>query len=109
MIRFEESSEFQKDFKKLKKKYRTLDKDMVLFKEVFSSGNLSFDGKAATILSKTESYTVVKARLFCRSLRQDSLRIVCIIVVSKNSVLLIEIYYKGDKPREDSLRIKKYT
>lgn len=105
---FDEAPEFQRDFKKLSKKYRTLEQDLELFKQIVASGKLSFDGKAATVLTQGDEYRAVKARLFCRALRKDALRIIY-IERSNAGVLFIELYYKGNKDREDLKRIDRYT
>lgn len=51
--------------------------------------------RRVSILTQTESLLIVKARLACKYLRNSSLRV-------------IELYFKGDKEREDGARISRY-
>lgn len=106
MMSFEQSGEFQKEIKKLSKKYRNLDKDLDKLLVAIKTEALNFDGLAAAILHRQGEVVVIKARLFSRYLRQDSLRVIYIQNGSK--VLLIEMYHKNQKAREDKDRIKRY-
>lgn len=109
---YNESVEFKKDFKKLLKRYRTLKSDLALFKKVLEKSPRG-NGKHFVVLTETNNYCVMKARLFSQSLRGNSLRIVYILSEEGEKIEFIqvdfvEIFFKGDKPREDISRIKKY-
>ncbi|MDA3840764.1 MAG: hypothetical protein PF572_06810 [Patescibacteria group bacterium] len=106
------TKEFEKDFKKLSKKFKTLKDDIELFKDIlkkFPFGN----GRHSNILTKTDDLLIIKARLFSKSLKKSSLRIIysCNKDCSRFeliSIEFIEVYFKGDKENEDRGRIDGY-
>ena len=118
---FEETSEFQKELKALAKKWRSLPDDLEKLTRVvrllyapangvtpeeFRKGFFATK-KAAVLQSVSETVEVVKIRLDCRSLgSKDMLRIT--YIRSAKKVLLVEMYAKNDKSREDIVRIRKY-
>lgn len=107
MIHFNEIHAFTKEFKKLKKKYRSLPKDLELFKKVlteFPEGN----SRHFAVLHQEESLQIFKTRMFCRYLRGNTLRVIYSYYEGSQKIEFIEIYFKGDKEREDSVRIKGY-
>ncbi len=61
-----------------------------------------------SILTQTESLLIVKARLACKYLRNSSLRVIFAYFIHERRVDFIELYFKGDKEREDSARIDRY-
>ncbi len=113
-MNFDELPEFQKECKRLNKKYKSLlndihgfKSDLQNFKDIISitpSGN----SKHFNIITRNEQCAVIKARLFCRYLRGSSLRIVYAFHCQNCKVEFIEIYPKSDKANEDRERIKKY-
>lgn len=107
MSHFNQSPEFEKEFKKLSKKYRSLPKDLKDFEEVLGASPTGL-GKNFTIVHRAESVKIVKARLACESLRDRSIRIVYAYHDNTFQVMYIEIYFKGDKENEDRTRIEKY-
>ena len=109
---FRQTSEFKKDLKKLLKKYRTLPDDLEEFKKVVGLQPLGF-GKNFVVLTKQNSCVIIKARLFCRSLKGNSLRVIYAYTENHQQVELIgiefiELYFKGDKANEDRDRIRQY-
>lgn len=122
MIRFDRTPEFEKDLKKLSKKWRSLPNDIELAKKVITvlyepQKEISLDGlrqqffssNKNTILEESETYEVVKMRLRCKDLRTDAVtRITFIWIKTDSKVLLIELFSKNDKAREDIYRIAKY-
>lgn len=106
-MNFKELSKFRKEFKKLKKKYRSLPGDLEEFKKVISvipKGN----SKHFNIITQNDVVCILKARLFCRYLKGSSLRIVYAYFERREEIEFIEMYYKGDKSNEDRGRIKEY-
>ena len=99
--------EFGKEFKRLLKKYRTLDDDLRKFKMVLVNYPTGV-GKNFTIIHSTEDLKIVKARMACRALRERSLRIIYSYFEEDRRIEFIEIYFKGDKENEDRKRIKEY-
>lgn len=107
MINYETLATFNKEFKKLFKKYRSLDKDLNVFKEsleIFPTGQ----SNNSQIIHDGGDVKVVKSRLFCRYLKGSTLRITYAYHGLENKVCFIEIYFKGEKENEDRDRIKDY-
>lgn len=106
-IQFEELSIFQKEFKKLKKRYKSLLKDLKEFQKILSVSPLG-NTKHFSVIQQTNVLYIIKARFFCRYLKGSSLRIVYAYFQKGGKIQFIELYYKGNKENEDTLRIKKY-
>ena len=106
-IRFEETPEFEKECKRLGKKYRSLPKDLELFKrllEQFPKGT----GNQMPILHQENDICIIKARLACETLRGSFLRVIYAYKESCVTIFFIELYYKGDKQAEDEARIQQF-
>ena len=108
--------EFKKDFKKLNKRFPSLEEDLntfiniMLFSHhkraikiggIFPINNLGFD-----------SPKIYKVKRFaCKSLKgkggRSGIRIIYTYLPISDEILLIEIYYKSDKENENRERIKK--
>jgi hypothetical protein len=106
-MNYNELPEFQKEFKRLGKKYRSLPEDLLEFQKVVSAVPLG-NSKHFNIITRTESLCIIKARLFCRYLNGSSLHIIYAYSELKQQITFIEIYFKGNKQNEDRERIKKY-
>jgi hypothetical protein len=106
-INFNELPEFQKEFKRLGKKYKSLADDLQEFCNVVSVVPLG-NSKHFYVITKTEVICIVKARLFCKYLKGTSLRIVYSYFEQEQCIEFIELYFKGDKENEDRERIKDY-
>jgi len=112
-MNFEELDEFKKDVKTLGKRFKTLPEDIEIVKKVLSVSpaprppfSYRFDNLGITTC-------VIKIRkIACRSLKgkgsSSGLRIVYAYFEEESRIVLIEIYYKGDKENADETRIKKY-
>ncbi|MDP8202047.1 MAG: hypothetical protein P9M11_07885 [Candidatus Tenebribacter burtonii] len=109
--------EFQKDLKKLKKRFRTLDDDLITFikaqLKLFHKINLDNQGIVEIAGLGIEYPKIYKARKFaCRSLKgtgsRSGIRIIYAYYPDLDKIEFIEIYYKGDKEKEDRERILKY-
>lgn len=107
-------TEFDKDFKKLRKRFRTLDEDLKVFieKQLKLFHKLGIDNKGCARMSDLGiSYPeIYKARKFaCRSLKgkgaASGIRITYAYYSNDDIIEFIEIYYKGDKANEDRQRI----
>ena len=107
MINFSELPEFQKELKRLGKKYKSLPEDLQEFCNVVSAVPLG-NSKHFNVIAQTEFLRIVKARLFCRYLKGSSLRIVYSYFEQERRIEFIEIYFKGDKENEYRRRIKEY-
>lgn len=103
---------FQRDFKKLKKRYATLEDDFLDFKEHIKIylGNPELSrNKHTAILHKTNSTKIVKARMYCATLKASDLRVVYASCEASGIIDFIEIFSKSDKIREDETRWRLYA
>jgi mRNA-degrading endonuclease RelE of RelBE toxin-antitoxin system len=109
--------EFDKDIKKLSKRFRTLEEDLTIFieKELNLYHKLKIDNKGVVPISGLgiDKPRIYKARKFaCRSLAgkgaQSGIRIIYAYFEDADKIELMEIYYKGDKENEDRQRIARY-
>jgi len=107
--------EFEKDKKKLLKRFRTLDEDLVTFTDVQLNlfHKLGMDNGAIEHISDlgiTEPKIYKVKKFACRSLKgkgvQSGIRIIYSYFHNDDKIEFIEIYYKGDKQTEDRERIK---
>lgn len=109
--------EFEKDLKKLQKRFRTLDSDLENFIKVQLKmfHKLDIDNKGIVEVSglDIEYPKIYKARKFaCKSLKgtgsRSGIRIIYAYFDKEDKIEFIEIYYKGDKENEDRERIGKH-
>ncbi len=107
MIRSKQLPAFEKEFKRLHKRYRSLAKDLTTFESVIVSYPTGL-GANFTILHRDERVVIVKARLACAALRERSLRIIYAYHDDVVEFVYIELYFKGDKANEDRERISDY-
>ncbi len=104
---FKETNDFRKDFKRLSRKYRSLNKDIALFEKFLSKFPLG-KGRHFAVLTEKEAVKIVKARLFCLHLKRDSLRIIYSFNSKREEIEFVELYFKGNKERENKERITLY-
>lgn len=108
--------EFDKDMKRLLKRFRTLEQDLEIFieKQLNLYYKLKKDNKGIVRLAdlQIENPEIYKARKFaCRALAggaYSGIRVIYAYFEEIDKIELIEIYYKGDKKNEDRKRIFKY-
>jgi hypothetical protein len=106
--------EFDKDLKKLLKRFRTLEDDLDVFikAELVLYHKLKKDNKGIFPIPGlgVEQPKIFKAKKFaCRSLKgkgvQSGIRVIYGYFEKEDRIDFIEIYYKGDKENEDKDRI----
>ena len=107
MMNFDEIPEFQKDHKRLSRKYLSLSDDLQEFRKVVTAVPLG-NRKHFNVIAQTDILYIIKARLFCRYLKGSSLRVVYAYFKQKQRIEFIEVYFKGNRENEDHDRIKKY-
>jgi mRNA-degrading endonuclease RelE of RelBE toxin-antitoxin system len=109
--------EFDKDLKKLLKRFRTLEEDLETFisTELFLYHKLKKDNKGIFPISGLgiENPRIYKGKKFaCRSLKgkgvQSGIRVIYGYIEEEDKIEFIEIYYKGDKENEDKDRIMRH-
>ena len=114
MINYKTLPEFDKDFKALLKRYRTLESDFDTFKKY--TIETFYEQKTPTTAFVSvegfcgEKYVSNKVRKFaCKSLpgrgSQSGIRIIFVWQEALRLVTFVEIYFKGDKPEEDRERL----
>jgi len=109
--------EFDKELKKLRKKFQTLEEDLVTLidKQLYLFHKLDVDNRGTFPISNLGKMRceVYKTKKFaCRSLKgkgsRTGLRLIHVYWQKEDKIELVEIYYKGDKENEDRERIKSY-
>jgi len=116
-ISYGQTEEFKKDFKKLLKKYRSLEEDLELAKiaaiELFHLKKINNSSVFPISGCCTEDILICKLKKFaCKALKgrgsKSGIRIIYAFHVKTLRVDFIEIYFKADQANEDRERIKKY-
>ena len=117
---FEETSrlpEFERDTRRLLKRFKTIEDDLEIFieKQLFLYHKLKVDNKGIFQITglPVENPEVYKAKKFaCKSLKgrgvQSGIRVIYAYDEEKDKIVLIEMYFKGDKANEDKQRIFEY-
>lgn len=109
--------EFERELKKLGKRYKTLEDDLTNFiqSQLNLYHKLKIDNKGIFQITglKIENPQIFKAKKFaCRSLKgkgvQSGIRIIYAYFSEEDRIELVEIYYKGEKQNENRERILKY-
>jgi len=108
--------EFDKDFKKLFKKFDSLDSDLEGLKKylkMFHANNLRAHDPVKIPTACGETYISYKVRkIACKSLKgrgnQSGLRVIYVYEPEKNKITLIEIYFKSNNENEDKARLKEF-
>ena len=106
-MHYNELREFQRERRRLSRKYRSLPADLKLFREVIAAVPPT-PSRRVSILTQTDSLLIVKARLACKYLRNSSLRVIYAYFIHESRVDFIELYFKGDKKCEDGARINRH-
>lgn len=108
---------FKKDFKKLLKRFRSLEDDLKVFIDIqlklFHKIKQDNGGIKQITGLKKEYPKIYKATKFaCKSLKgkggKSGLRLIYAHFEKEDIIEFIEMYYKGDQENEDSDRIKEY-
>ena len=107
MSNFIQSPEFERELKKLSKKYPSLESDIEDIKPVLLSQPCGI-GKNFTIIYSSEKVKIVKVRIHCESLAKRTIRLIYSYREGQMKFIFIELYFKGDKEKEDRERIIKY-
>jgi mRNA-degrading endonuclease RelE of RelBE toxin-antitoxin system len=118
-MKYKSTPEFESDFKKLAKRYRSLPSDFEDMKEILLNTHFEqgtpVSPKALVDVEGfcNDNYRAVKIRKFsCDSLKNrggfSGIRIIFVLQNHKRTITFIEIYYKGDKKNEDRKRLKRF-
>lgn len=116
-ITYKSTSGFDKDLKRLLKKFRTLEDDIEVAKknaiELFHSMNIDNNSVEPIPNFCSDELKVCKIKKFaCKALKgrgvQSGIRVIYAYHTLTNTVDFIEMYFKGESENEDKERIKKY-
>lgn len=107
---FDELSEFKKDLKKLLKKYRSLNDDLIIVKKVLEVNPNERPPFSFQIDNLGIETCIIKVKkIACKSLKgrgvNSGLRLVYAHFEEEMKIILIELYHKNDKKSEDRQRI----
>jgi len=107
---FEELTEFNRDFKKLLKKYRTLKNDLDVVKKVLEfhpTERPPFSFRIDNL--RLETCVIKIKKIACRALKgrgvNSGFRLVYAHFQKEKKIIFIEIYHKNDKENVDRQRI----
>lgn len=108
-MKFTYQSEFEKDLKRLLKRYISLNEDLIKIMsilEVYPNARPPF---SFLIYFKSNTVSVIKIKkIACLSLRgkgvNTGLRLIYILNQESNTIELIELYHKNEKANEDQKR-----
>ena len=110
-------AEFEKDFRRLAKKFRTLDEDIDRFiaNQLKLTHKVNIDNKGGVRIFDLgiDHPKIYKARKFaCKALKgkgaASGIRVIYAYYEQDDVIEFVEIYYKGNKDNKDRERILKY-
>ncbi|MFA5933730.1 MAG: hypothetical protein WC795_00690 [Candidatus Paceibacterota bacterium] len=107
MATFSQLPEFEKELKKLSKKYSSLENDIDDIKPVLLSCPTGI-GKNFTIIHSDNEIKIIKVRIHCESLHTRTIRLIYAYHKNKIEFIYIELYFKGNKENENKDRIEEY-
>lgn len=116
-MNYKTTESFLKDFNKLEKRFRTLTSDLEVAKRnaIELTHTMGIDNRSTFRIQGvgSEQTHFYKLKKFaCKSLKGTSshsgIRIVYAYIPKEQTVVFLEIYYKGDQELENRLRIREY-
>lgn len=107
---FVELTEFQKDLKNLLKKYRTLNDDLDVVKQVLTVSPDERPPFSFRIDNLGLETCVIKVKkIACKALKgrgvNSGLRLIYAYFKDQEKIVFVELYHKNDKDNEDKQRI----
>jgi mRNA-degrading endonuclease RelE of RelBE toxin-antitoxin system len=101
--------EFDRDLKKLKKRFRTLDDDLEVLKKVLEVNPDALPPLSFRISGTGTAAPVIKVKKFsCKALKgsgaNSGIRVIYAYYQERQEIKFVEIYFKGDKENEDKGR-----
>ena len=118
MIKYETTKEFERDFRKLQKKYPSLPDDLRIVKqydiELFHQQQMDKQGiLKIENAGNTEKLTFYKIKKFaCKYLKgrgsRSGIRVIYAYFPLQQKIVFLEIYFKGKQENENRKRIKNF-
>jgi hypothetical protein len=111
-MKFEELHEFEKDLKRLLKRYRSLADDLAVVKKVLEAEPKERAPFSFRIEGLGINTCVIKVKkIACRVLKgkgaNTGLRLIYAHFEQEKRIVMVELYHKNDKENEDRERIKR--
>jgi len=103
-----QGASFQKELKKLTRKYRSLDADLDVLERLIESFPFGEDARHCTALKRDGDKCLCKRRMMCRSLKSTEFRVVYYYDGTELELVYLELYFKGDKETENNERLEKF-
>src|SRR4051812_34219385 len=105
-MKFEQLEEFEKDLKKLLKRYRTLESDLEVVRKVITAEPGERPPFSYRIEGLGIQSCVIKVKkIACKTLKgrgaNSGLRLIYAHFEEEERIVFIELYHKGDKELED--------
>ncbi len=91
----------------MQKKYRTLPADLKILEKVILKFPLGNDSRHCTELKQEGCKYICKRRMMCRAVKGSEFRVIYYYDGTQIELEYLEIYYKGNKEREDQKRVGK--
>lgn len=104
---FSRLPEFDRELKRLSKKYPSLVSDIEDIKPILLTSPTGI-GKNFLIIKIFKDIKIIKVDIHCESLRSRAIRLIYAYHKDKVEFMYIELYFKGDRVNEDSERIRQY-
>lgn len=108
---FESITEFEKDLKRLQKKYRSLPEDLEVVQLILKhrpDERAPFSFRVPDL--KTENYIIKIKKIACKSLKgkgvNSGLRLIYAYFPENQKIVFIELYHKSENETENKERIK---
>ena len=105
-ITIEQGKSFQRELKKLVKKYPSLPQDLEVLESLIKKFPLGEDSKHCNALKQEGDQGIYKRRLMCRSVKSSEFRVIYYYNGTTLVLEYLEIYYKGNKENEDKKRVE---
>ncbi|MHB1178373.1 MAG: hypothetical protein ACYCZO_08585 [Daejeonella sp.] len=107
---FEELTEFKKDLKNLMKKFRTLNDDLDVVKQVLTTAPEARPPFSFRIDNLNLETCVIKVKkIACKALKgrgvNSGLRLIYSYYENDDKIIFVELYHKNEKENEDRERI----
>ena len=112
-MRYEYLAEFEKDLKRLSKRFRSLPEDLETLKKVLAISPSASPPISFSVSNLNARHEIIKIKKFaCKALKGSGgnagIRIIYAFHKEEQKIVFIEIYFKGDKVNEDRSRVLKY-
>jgi len=115
-MQFDEPPEFQKDLKRLQKRFRSLKEDLEVLKKVLAADGMNHPQPPLSFrIAGTgfDSPVIIKVKKFaCKSLKgkgsNTGLRVIYAYHQEQSLIQFVELYFKADDENEDRDRIARY-